>query len=145
MRHIAAGPFPRRGDGGAQAFQHRHNPTRLFSARRTPSKSHYPANGGGSQFAGAHCYLSHRARAGRSGPESAQPVFGRRSTAAGTVLFQSLQDASERVASGERNAAVLLEAIRARIAATRGSRLDYASVVDAASLKPVARLQGNRV
>jgi len=63
-----------------------------------------------------------------------------------TVLYQSLEDVRERVQGGERSAAVLIGAIRARIEAARGARasgrLEYVAAVDADSLQPLERIQG---
>jgi pantoate--beta-alanine ligase len=59
-----------------------------------------------------------------------------------TVLFRALQEARGRVAAGERDAAHLREVMAARVAATPGATLDYAEVVDADTLQPVAQLRG---
>jgi pantoate--beta-alanine ligase len=57
-----------------------------------------------------------------------------------TVLYQALQQARQLVGVGERRAAVVREAVRARIENTPGATLDYAAVVDADTLQPVDRL-----
>ena len=59
-----------------------------------------------------------------------------------TVLSQSLQDVRQRVQAGERDAGKLAEALRGRIAATPGARLDYAAVVNADTLQPLDRVRG---
>jgi pantoate--beta-alanine ligase len=59
-----------------------------------------------------------------------------------TVLNRSLEEASRRVAAGERGAAVLMEGVKARIAQVPDARLDYVSVVDMDTLAPVAKLHG---
>ncbi|HYV35700.1 MAG TPA: pantoate--beta-alanine ligase, partial [Gemmataceae bacterium] len=58
------------------------------------------------------------------------------------ILFHTLQDAQQRVLAGERRTAVVVKAMQARIEATPGAQLDYAAIVDAESLQPVAHLQG---
>jgi pantoate--beta-alanine ligase len=64
----------------------------------------------------------------------------RRSAAA---LFQALMEAQHLIRGGERDAAVIRRVLADRIAATPGARLDYAAVVDAETLQPLARLQGD--
>lgn len=59
-----------------------------------------------------------------------------------TVLYHVLEDARQQVTQGERNAAKLMQAMTARIAATPGARLDYAVIVDADTLTLVDRLEG---
>jgi pantoate--beta-alanine ligase len=59
-----------------------------------------------------------------------------------TVLYRTLEEVRRRVAAGERGAAALIQDAMALIAQTPGTRLDYASIVDLETLKPVARLQG---
>jgi pantoate--beta-alanine ligase len=58
------------------------------------------------------------------------------------VLYQALEEVRRRVEKGERDARVLREVLASRIGATPGAVLDYAAVVDADSLKPIARLKG---
>jgi pantoate--beta-alanine ligase len=58
------------------------------------------------------------------------------------ALYQALDEARQRVEKGERDARVLREILASRIAGTPGAVLDYAAVVDADTLKPVARLKG---
>jgi len=58
------------------------------------------------------------------------------------ALYQTLEEVRKRVEKGERNARVLREILASRIAATPGAVLDYAAVVDADNLKPLARLKG---
>jgi len=48
----------------------------------------------------------------------------------------------KRVEKGERDGRVLREILASRIAATPGTVLDYAAVVDADTLKPLTRLKG---
>src|SRR5215471_5081617 len=56
---------------------------------------------------------------------------------AALVLSRSLRQVAEAVLSGERDAAALLEQIRAAVAAEPAVQLDYAEVVDALTLEPV--------
>jgi len=58
------------------------------------------------------------------------------------VLSRALAEARERVADGERSAEVLLNLIKNRIASAPAAVLDYAAVVDFATLRPVQHLQG---
>lgn len=58
------------------------------------------------------------------------------------VLHGALDYAERLVAAGERDAASLVAAVRARLAAAPLGRLDYVSVVDSANLQPVENLQG---
>jgi pantoate--beta-alanine ligase len=58
------------------------------------------------------------------------------------VLSRALAEARARVAAGERDGEVLRALLTERIAATPGAALDYAAVVDADTLAPVARLSG---
>jgi pantoate--beta-alanine ligase len=58
-----------------------------------------------------------------------------------TALYQSLREVHSRFAAGERSAASLLAALRARIEAAPAARLDYAAIVDAEKLRPVDRIQ----
>jgi pantoate--beta-alanine ligase len=58
------------------------------------------------------------------------------------ALYQTLEEVRKRVEKGERDARVLREILASRIAATPGALLDYAAVVDADTLKPLARLKG---
>lgn len=55
-------------------------------------------------------------------------------------LRRALDQAEEAFRRGERDAAALRDALRARLAAVPGARVDYVEVVDAASLQPVATL-----
>jgi pantoate--beta-alanine ligase len=57
------------------------------------------------------------------------------------VLSQALGEARERIRGGERSGAPLIEGVRRRIGETE-ARIDYAAVVDAATLEPVWRLRG---
>jgi pantoate--beta-alanine ligase len=59
------------------------------------------------------------------------------------VLFQGLQEARARIEAGERDAARIRRGLEERIRATAGAALDYAAVVDAATLQPLQRLCGN--
>jgi pantoate--beta-alanine ligase len=58
-----------------------------------------------------------------------------------TALYQSLREVHSRFEAGERSAASLLAALRARIEAAPAARLDYAAIVDAEKLRPVDRIQ----
>lgn len=58
------------------------------------------------------------------------------------VLYQALQEARSLVAQGERRAAVVVEAMRQRIAARPHARIDYVCVVNAEDLRPVEALSG---
>jgi pantoate--beta-alanine ligase len=59
-----------------------------------------------------------------------------------TVLSSSLRALSDKVGTGERRAAALIEQAQALIAKVPGARVDYVSIVDADSLKPLEILQG---
>jgi pantoate--beta-alanine ligase len=59
-----------------------------------------------------------------------------------TVLYQALEDVREQVGKGERSARILVQTMTERVAATPGAALDYAAVVDFASLQPIDRLHG---
>jgi pantoate--beta-alanine ligase len=58
------------------------------------------------------------------------------------VLSQALAEARARIEAGERDAAELRRFLAERVAATPGAVLDYAAVVDARTLRPVDRLDG---
>lgn len=58
------------------------------------------------------------------------------------VLHQALEEVRRSIAAGERDAARLREALTRRIAATPGATLDYAALVDAATLQPLQRVTG---
>ena len=60
---------------------------------------------------------------------------------AATALYRSLEAVRREIAAGERNAACLLEALRRVIGAEAGISVDYADIVDAESLEPVASLR----
>ncbi len=60
------------------------------------------------------------------------------------VLSQAVAEAQRRAEAGERQAAALVEAMRARIAAAPLARLDYAEVVDTEALRPVETLRPGR-
>jgi pantoate--beta-alanine ligase len=55
-------------------------------------------------------------------------------------IYQALQATRTRALAGEIDAARLESALAAELSAIPGARLDYASVVDAATLQPLARL-----
>jgi pantoate--beta-alanine ligase len=59
-----------------------------------------------------------------------------------TVLWQALNEARAKIEAGERDAAVIQRLLTERIQTTRGAMLDYAAVVDANSLEPVAQVDG---
>jgi pantoate--beta-alanine ligase len=58
------------------------------------------------------------------------------------ALFEALEDVRQRVQKGERDARVLREVLATRIASTPGASLNYAAIVDADSLKPINKLEG---
>lgn len=58
------------------------------------------------------------------------------------VLFQALQEAKALVEQGERDPAVVRRAVVRRIADAPDAQLDYVALVNAASLEPLARLEG---
>ena len=58
-----------------------------------------------------------------------------------TVLYRALEEAHRLIEDGERDAAVVQRALADRIQETPGAVLDYAAVVAAESLEPIARLQ----
>jgi pantoate--beta-alanine ligase len=59
-----------------------------------------------------------------------------------TVLSRALREAAERFQAGERDAEALRRGLAERVAATPGAVLDYASVVDAVTLRPLTRVEG---
>jgi pantoate--beta-alanine ligase len=59
-----------------------------------------------------------------------------------TVLFRALESARARIAGGERDAAAIRRDMVSQIEATPGAVLDYAELVDADTLRPVAQLRG---
>lgn len=59
-----------------------------------------------------------------------------------TVLFHALQEAKQAIESGDRQAVRVRDLMAARIQATPGAALDYAAVVDADSLLPLRRIEG---
>ena len=59
-----------------------------------------------------------------------------------TVLFRALEKARSLAESGERSALVLKRTVASMIEAAPGAAVDYVAVVDADSLQPVDRLQG---
>jgi pantoate--beta-alanine ligase len=59
-----------------------------------------------------------------------------------TVLSRTLTEVSERVAGGECDVAALVQLMKDRISGTPGAVLDYAAVVDFATLQPVQHLDG---
>jgi pantoate--beta-alanine ligase len=59
-----------------------------------------------------------------------------------TVLYRALQEVQSLIQQGEHAADRLRRVLTDRIAATPGALLDYATVVDADTLEPVSRLQG---
>ena len=61
---------------------------------------------------------------------------------AATALYRSLEAARREIASGERNPALLLAALRRVIDAEPAVALDYAEIVDAETLEPVVNLRG---
>jgi pantoate--beta-alanine ligase len=59
-----------------------------------------------------------------------------------TILYRALDEARRLVEAGEQNATVIQHLLAARVQETPGAELDYAAVVDADTLKPLARLKG---
>ena len=59
------------------------------------------------------------------------------------VLYQALQEAGALALGGERDAARLRQTIVAHLRSASGAVLDYAEVVDAETLQPLERLQGD--
>jgi pantoate--beta-alanine ligase len=59
-----------------------------------------------------------------------------------TVLYRALEEARRLIENGERDGAVVQQALAARVQQTPGAVLDYAAVVDADTLEAIARLQG---
>jgi len=58
-----------------------------------------------------------------------------------TVLYRSLQEAKNKILSGQRDAASITDAMAAMIEQTRG-RIDYIACVDAQTLKSVEKISG---
>lgn len=59
-----------------------------------------------------------------------------------TVLYRALETARAMVASGERDAAKVRQAMATTIQATPGAVLDYAELVDNETLQPVVQIKG---
>jgi pantoate--beta-alanine ligase len=59
-----------------------------------------------------------------------------------TVLSRALAEVHAEVGSGQREAAALVRRMKQRIEATPGAVLDYAALVDFATLQPLQRLHG---
>ncbi len=57
------------------------------------------------------------------------------------VLFRALEKARERVSGGERDAGRIEALLAEEVASTPGARLDYARIVDALTLQPVATIE----
>ena len=64
---------------------------------------------------------------------------------AATVLSRALRDAAEALHRGERDAGALVGAVATAIDAAPGVRLDYVELVDAATIEPAARVEGEQV
>ncbi len=64
---------------------------------------------------------------------------------AATVLSRALRDAADALHAGERDAATVVAAVAATIDAEPGVRLDYAELVDAATVEPAARVDGDQI
>lgn len=58
------------------------------------------------------------------------------------VLYQALEEARRSIESGERDAGQVQRSLISRIESAPGALLDYAAVVDADSLRPLVRLEG---
>ncbi len=58
------------------------------------------------------------------------------------ALYRALAEVRRRIEAGERDAAALRRLLAERVTATPGARLDYAEVVDGATLRPLDRLCG---
>lgn len=58
------------------------------------------------------------------------------------ALYKGLQEAGERVAGGEREAAAIKQAIRQKISSIKGACLDYIEIVDTVELCPVQIIAG---
>ncbi len=73
---------------------------------------------------------------------SRNAFLGPEDRAAATVLFDALQGAAHTVTAGERSGSVVRDLLVARVQQEPRARLDYAEVVDAATLEPVVQLDG---
>ena len=60
--------------------------------------------------------------------------------AAAPSIYRALQATQDRVSNSERDVSILEAGLRAELAAIPGSRIDYASIVDAETLQPLALL-----
>ena len=63
---------------------------------------------------------------------------------AATVLSRALRDAAGALHDGERDGGALVAGVAAAIDAAPGVRLDYAELVDAATIEPAARVEGEQ-
>lgn len=68
--------------------------------------------------------------------------LGREERAAATVLYRALRSAETLALDGERDPRVLEEAMRSLVESEPLATLDYAAVVDAATLAPLERVDG---
>ncbi len=59
-----------------------------------------------------------------------------------TVLYEALQEARRAIERGERNAALIRRGLETRLAEAPGAMVDYATVMDYATLRPLERLHG---
>ena len=60
--------------------------------------------------------------------------------AAAPSIYRALQATHDRVSNGERDVSILEAGLRTELAAIPGSRIDYASIVDAETLQPLVLL-----
>lgn len=58
------------------------------------------------------------------------------------VLFRSLQEAKEKIQSGERSLAAIVQGIRRRILKETSGKIDYVECVNAQTLEPLSSLEG---
>ena len=58
------------------------------------------------------------------------------------ALFRSLQLAREQVRTGERETSKIIKAMKAEISTKPTARIDYIEMVDAETLEPVTRMEG---
>lgn len=59
-----------------------------------------------------------------------------------TVLWQALADARALIDGGERDMAVIRQAITARVGSAPAANLDYAAIVNAETFEPIRRMEG---
>ena len=112
----------------------------LLRPEGRPAGPDHPADGPRPERAGRDPGRADGPRAGRAGDEFAQPLSHPQERAAAPGIYRALRRDRERILRGEIDVARLESALAAELAAIPGARVDYARIVDAETLQPLARL-----